>query len=623
MGIMDKDNNSHSKTDIAITDQNASEIKIALPFLRHISIESKLKFGFGILFFIIFLTSVLSIFGLEYVRGHFEYAVDHGYNLETLSLDAEKELLKARLYEKDFLLTWRKIGIEKAKEKYLKGNQKSIQMVRQKLKEIVEVLPQGDGANGRVLQENMRLLNDELEIYEKDFKELIDLIEEVGFYDSGLVGHFREDAHNVEKSLLKHHLITAEVDLLLLRRHEKDYLLRGDKKYIKKVSDAVLILKQEVAKSALVVADKKLLAGLFDDYWNTFDQLTTDQEKLIRLEDEFKFLAHEIELATESFREMGHAEAGKHLLAAEEGTDRTEILVYFTVISLLVAGFTLAYLLASHIRTPLHLLDETVTKIREGEFEVRVPVVTSDESGRLAIAFNEMNGKLNTAMADIKQKSLEIDEQRKLSDRLLRNILPKAIANRLKEEETIAEWHGQVTVLFADMVGFTKLSALLSATELVSRLNKIFTAFDELTETHGLEKIKTMGDCYMAAGGLPETREDHAEIVADLALELIPVLDEINKTWGEEVKIRIGINTGPVVAGVIGKSKFIYDLWGDAVNTASRMESHGIVGKIQVSEATYNLLSEKYDFETRGEIDVKGKGPMTTYFLSGKKGVNI
>jgi adenylate cyclase len=620
---MDKDNHSQNKIEIAVTDIDAADIKIALPFLRHISIESKLKFGFGILFFIIFVTSILSIFGLEYVRGHFEYAVDHGYNLETLSLDAEKELLKARRYEKDFLLTWRKLGIEKAKEKHLKGNQKSIQIVRHAFKDIVKILPQEDGATGRVLQENMRLLTDELNLYEKDFKELVGLIEEVGFYDTGLIGHFREDAHKVEEALIKHHLDTAEINLLLLRRHEKDYLLRGHKKYIKKVSDAVLLLKQDVAQSPLPLVDKKAVTVLLDDYWQTFEKLTTNKEKLSRLEDEFKFLAHEIELATESFREMGHAEAAKHLLAAEEGTDRTEILVYSTVIFLLIVGFTLAYLLASHIRTPLHLLDETVTKIREGEFEARVPVVTSDETGRLAIAFNEMNGKLNTAMADIKQKSLEIDDQRKLSDRLLRNILPKAIANRLKEEETIAEWHGQVTVLFADMVGFTKLSALLSATELVSRLNKIFTAFDELTEKYGLEKIKTMGDCYMAAGGLPETREDHAEIVADLALELIPVLDEINKTWGEEVKIRIGINTGPVVAGVIGKSKFIYDLWGDAVNTASRMESHGVVGKIQVSEATYNLLSAKYEFEARGEIDVKGKGPMTTYLLSAKKDVIV
>ena len=203
----------------------------------------------------------------------------------------------------------------------------------------------------------------------------------------------------------------------------------------------------------------------------------------------------------------------------------------------------------------------------------------------------------------------------------MRNILPDSIAKRLKEEETIAEWYGQVTVVFADIVGFTKLSALLSATELVSRLNIIFSRFDDLTEKHGLEKIKTMGDCYMAAGGLPETCEKHAEIVADLALELVPALEEINLNWGHHVKIRIGINSGPVVAGVIGKSKFVYDLWGDTVNTASRMESHGVVGKIQVSECTYELLEEKYDFEERGAIDIKSKGNMNTYLLIGKKNI--
>jgi class 3 adenylate cyclase/HAMP domain-containing protein len=616
---MNKDIHVQRKTNISVPDLNATEVKIALPFLRHISIGNKLKFGFASLFTIIFITSMLSIFGLEYVRGHFEYAVDRGYALESLSLDAQTQLLKARSNEKDFLLRWRKLGVITAKQQYLSSHGDAIALVRQNFKKIEAVFPHDEPSSGAILRQSMGQLNEQLSVYEQDLNIMVGLIEEVGFDDYGLVGHFRRDADNVEQTLTEHGLESAEINLLQLRRYEKDYLLRGHKKYIKKVSDSLLMLKQGVNKSVLPANDKLATLALLDDYWASFEKLTTDLEKLTLVEQEFNLLGNDIELATEKFRRLGKTQAAIHLLEAEQGTDNTELLVSITVVTLLILGFMLAYLLASHIRTPLHLLDSTVMKIRGGDFGASVPIITSDETGRLAIAFNEMNNKLNTAMADIKQNVVEIEAQRQLSEKLLLNILPKEIASRLKEEQTIAQWHGQVTVLFADMVGFTKLSALLTATELVSRLNKIFTAFDEIAQKHQLEKIKTMGDCYMAAGGLPEAREDHAEIVADLALELVPVLDEINRHWQEKVNIRIGINTGPVVAGVIGKSKFIYDLWGDAVNTASRMESHGVVGKIQVSQSTYQLLQAKYDFEARGEINVKGKGPMMTYFLLAKK----
>lgn len=616
---MDKDSQIQHKTSVSVPDINATEVKIALPFLRHISIGNKLKFGFSSLFIIIFITSMLSVFGLEYVRSQFEYAVNRGYALEILSIETQSQLLKARSNEKDFLLKWRELGVTTAKQKYLGSNADTIALVRQNFKKIEAVFPHEDPTSSAVLRQHMLQINDQLDVYEQDLNTMVQLIEQVGSKDHGLVGHFRQDADHVEKTLTEHDLQSAEIDLLLLRRFEKDYLLRGHKKYIKKVSDAVLILKQRVNKSVLPGNDKLAVVGLLDDYWTTFDKLTTDLEKLTRVEQEFTLLGNDIELATEKFRRLGKIQAAKHLLEAQQGTDNTELLVYITLITLLIIGFMLAYLLASHIRTPLHLLDKTVMKIREGDFAASVPIITSDETGRLGIAFNQMNNKLNTAMEDIKQNVIDIEVQQQLSEKLLLNILPKAIASRLKEQQTIAEWHGQVTVLFADMVGFTKLSALLTATELVSRLNIIFTAFDEIAKKHQLEKIKTMGDCYMAAGGLPEAREDHAEIVANLALELVPVLDELNRQWQEKVNIRIGINTGPVVAGVIGKSKFIYDLWGDAVNTASRMESHGVVGKIQVSQSTYQLLQGKYDFQARGEIDVKGKGAMKTYFLLAKK----
>ncbi|HEY9653012.1 MAG TPA: adenylate/guanylate cyclase domain-containing protein [Coleofasciculaceae cyanobacterium] len=210
--------------------------------------------------------------------------------------------------------------------------------------------------------------------------------------------------------------------------------------------------------------------------------------------------------------------------------------------------------------------------------------------------------------------------ERERSERLLLNILPKAIAERLKNEKSIiADQFAEATVLFADIVGFTQLSSKISAAELVVLLNCMFSMFDQLTEQHGAEKIKTIGDAYMVAAGLPTHRSDHAQAIANLALDMQKAIAEFNAEQNQSFSIRIGINTGPVVAGVIGLKRFIYDLWGDTVNVASRMESHGLAGGIQVSETTYQCLKEQYLFEKRGIIQVKGRGEMTTYFLIGKQ----
>ncbi len=176
-----------------------------------------------------------------------------------------------------------------------------------------------------------------------------------------------------------------------------------------------------------------------------------------------------------------------------------------------------------------------------------------------------------------------------------------------------------MTILFADIVKFTELSSQVSPEELVSLLNEIFSAFDRLTERYGLEKIKTIGDAYMVAGGIPNTRPDHAEAVANMALDMRLEIAEFNKRNNCNCNIRIGINTGPVVAGVIGTKKFIYDLWGDTVNVASRMESHGMPGAIQVTADTYEMLRDRFEFEPRGKITIKGKGEMMTYLLIGRK----
>jgi len=219
-----------------------------------------------------------------------------------------------------------------------------------------------------------------------------------------------------------------------------------------------------------------------------------------------------------------------------------------------------------------------------------------------------------------KQAEDALREEQEKSEKLLLNILPKAIAERLKRNETtIAEYFPEVTVLFADIVGFTHLSTLMNPIDLVELLNQIFSSFDMICERLGLEKIKTIGDAYMAVGGLPDPRADHAEAIAQMAIDMQREIARFNAQHSKFFSIRIGIHSGPVVAGVIGIKKFIYDLWGDTVNIASRMESHGLPWRIQVSEDTYKLLEHKYLFDERGTIEVKGKGAMTTYLLIGEK----
>jgi class 3 adenylate cyclase len=210
----------------------------------------------------------------------------------------------------------------------------------------------------------------------------------------------------------------------------------------------------------------------------------------------------------------------------------------------------------------------------------------------------------------------ELAIEREKSESLLLNVLPAPIAERLKRgERTIADQFTEVTILFSDVVGFTAMSSRITPAQLVDRLGDIFQRFDAVAADCGVEKIKTIGDAYFAAAGVPEAKSDHAERVVELALGMRRALQRYNSRADDSLEIRIGINTGPVVAGVIGTTKFAYDLWGDAVNVASRMESTGVPGRIQVSPSTFAKLHEKYEFEARGEIEVKGKGKMQTYLL--------
>jgi guanylate cyclase len=221
----------------------------------------------------------------------------------------------------------------------------------------------------------------------------------------------------------------------------------------------------------------------------------------------------------------------------------------------------------------------------------------------------------------VRQRDLALDlvrSERERSEALLLNILPKEIVSILKRESrTIANSFEGASILFADVVDFTPISEKMSPTELVDLLNEIFSYFDELVERYEVEKIKTIGDCYMVASGVPRPRPDHAQVLAYLALDMREFVNQ--RRFGEhEISLRIGINSGPVVAGVIGRKKFIYDLWGDAVNTASRMESHGSNGTIQITRTTYELIKNDFVCEPRGTVYVKGKGEMEAWHIHEK-----
>ena len=260
--------------------------------------------------------------------------------------------------------------------------------------------------------------------------------------------------------------------------------------------------------------------------------------------------------------------------------------------------------------------------ISHSSFEVRLSMnLTFFSMGAIgALVAHQMEAQARRSFLQrqvIQEQITEIDMERQRAESLLLNILPPSIARRLKlDSRAVAEAFPETTVMFADLVGFTKMSARLTAEEVVRRLNQIFSAFDDFADELRLEKIKTIGDAYMVAGGLHERDTTaQARAIAELALRMHAMVAAYGDKVGEPLALRIGIHTGPVVAGVIGRSKFIYDVWGDTVNTASRLESHGLPGRIQVSEETYRRLRDAYVFEDRGEIELKGKGPMKTWLL--------
>ena len=277
-------------------------------------------------------------------------------------------------------------------------------------------------------------------------------------------------------------------------------------------------------------------------------------------------------------------------------------------VALLVVLITAAWLSRS-LLGPLRDLTAGVRRFAAGDYGAHVPVRSRDEIGQLCLAFNGMIDELH-------EKNQLIEAKNRENEELLLNVLPAPIANRLRGgEQGIADGFAEVSVAFADLVGFTALSSEMPPAEVVTLLNGLFTRFDVAANEIGIEKIKTVGDAYMAVCGLPVPAADHAERMVRMAIRMVHITREHAMEHGVSMRLRVGINSGPVVAGVIGKSKYIYDLWGDTVNLASRMESGGIPDSIQVTRPVYEALKDKFAFESRGTIEVKGKGGVEAWVL--------
>jgi class 3 adenylate cyclase len=277
-------------------------------------------------------------------------------------------------------------------------------------------------------------------------------------------------------------------------------------------------------------------------------------------------------------------------------------------LTLLVVSIIAAWL-SRALLGPLRQLTAGVRRFAAGDYGANVPVGTRDEIGQLCLAFNGM-------VEELRDKNIVIENKNRENEELLLNVLPAPIANRLRGgEQAIADGFAEVTVAFADLVGFTQLTSEMPPQDVVTFLNGLFTRFDLAAQDLGIEKIKTVGDAYMAVCGLPVPVANHAERMVRMAIRMVHITREHAMEHGVAMKLRVGVNSGPVVAGVIGKSKYIYDLWGDTVNLASRMESGSIPDAVQVTRPVYEKLKDQFAFEPRGTIEVKGKGGIEAWLL--------
>jgi adenylate cyclase len=300
------------------------------------------------------------------------------------------------------------------------------------------------------------------------------------------------------------------------------------------------------------------------------------------------------------------------------------LVLALALLGLLSIGYTVILRL---VLRPIRLLSLAVQQLEQGKFAEIQSIRGVRELNQLVTAFNQMASILHqrekekaTALTDLGEKATALEKEKGRTEKLLLNVLPVAIADRLQRGEKVeAETFPEVTVLFADVVGFTKLAAELGPRSVTNLLNELFEIFDDLAEKYKLEKIKTIGDCYMAVAGVPDRSPTHAQQMADFSLEALALLKSQNQKLSRNLQIRIGMHSGTVAAGIIGRKKFAYDLWGDVVNVTNRLEGTAEPMKIHVSESVHARLEDSYIFEDRGEVELRNRGKLRTYYLIGKK----
>jgi len=523
------------------------------------SITRKFSLAAAGLLLLIGAVAATSFFSLKVVRQRTESAIVTSIKMQRLVFQMNKALDRARVKEREFFDRWQTVGLEQARTDYVSPFNEEILKAQQAGDRLKNLLVRDSLASDR---QDLLKYTQKIQQYQSDFRQAVRLVGDLGEDGIGLLAR-TERAGDLLKDVLQ---LADESELISsyneMRVAEQEYGLNNREEDKTALALAIEKLSEAIADSPGLSSEQKQTANEF--LW-VFESET--QQSSIRKEDVRAIgdtLDEQTSALSDRLFDFANQEVERARLQIERTSGHMTVLLFVAVVA--AGGFGVA--IVSSFRSALE----------------------------------------------------QLEEEREKSERLLLNVLPEAIAERLKQGAgTIADSFESVTVLFADIAGFTNLSATVSPTDLVQWLNEIFSEFDSIAAEADLEKIKTIGDAYMVVGGLPHLRDDHAEAIAEMALKMQEAINLFNRKRDGNFQMRIGINSGPVVAGVIGTKKFIYDLWGDTVNTASRMESHGAIGEVQVTEATYELLKDKYEFEERGAIAVKGKGEMQVYLLKGKK----
>lgn len=533
------------------------------PSWNKLKITGKFTLAFFGLLSLLAGVSLTGWVSLSFVRRETEAAIITSNELQRLVFRMKAEVDHAREEEREFFQNWSNHSFPEEIQGHSQKHRQAIEQLLRHSDELQELLS-GANVSPALRQSHPQVIAyvEMVSNYSDRFRQAVQLVGDLDMNETGAIAHLEN-----KSDLLRDTLWLADDPEVIslynqMKAAEQEYFINRDRPRMNALIQAKELLANRIVASAKFDSDRQAKALVYlKDYQSMLE----------------KMLALDIEI---------HSRIKTFEKKADELSD--------------------------------HLIDLSNQEIQRARIQIEQ---TSLRATILLIASVVLALVLGAAIAEQfwwALKQLETEQEK--SERLLLNILPPSIADRLKEDrQVIADNFPDVTVLFADIAGFTPLSASLSPTKLVELLNEIFSAFDALVEKHGLEKIKTIGDAYMVVGGLPEPQENHASAIAEMALDMQTAIENFNQKHHTNLNMRIGINTGPVVAGVIGTKKFIYDLWGDAVNTASRMESHGIIGDIQMTDSTYQRLKDGYLIQKRGMIQVKGKGEMIAYLLKGRK----